>query len=127
MKKTILIAEDTDDNFMFLYMLLRHEYHILRAYHGKEAVQMVDTHPIDLIFMDIKMPLMDGIEASRLIHATHPNIPIIAVTALTTPEHAEAAIEAGCCKVLLKPVMADAYMSELERLLGPTDDTSALA
>lgn len=102
--KTILIAEDNESNFILMTYILRKHYQILRAHDGLEAVDMADKGGFDLILMDIKMPMMDGLEATRIIKEKHPAIPIIALTANAFDTDRELAIQAGCDGFLSKPV-----------------------
>jgi signal transduction histidine kinase/DNA-binding response OmpR family regulator len=102
-KKTILIAEDTDSNFKLLtYILSGLNAEILRANNGKETVDICLSNPnIDLILLDIKMPVMDGYTAAKLIHAAIPAIPIIVQTAYS--DDRDKAIESGCAGFISKP------------------------
>jgi hypothetical protein len=81
--KTILIAEDDENNFKLLCENLKSlGYSIIRAKDGFEAIEIVKSEPkIDLILMDIKMPVLDGFEATRRIKDIHPDLPVIALTA----------------------------------------------
>lgn len=83
MKLTILIVENDYYNYLFLAELLSETGStILHAQNGKEAVTLCNRNPeISLVLMDIKMPVMDGVEATKLIRLTRPNLPIIAQTA----------------------------------------------
>ena len=79
---SILIAEDEESNYLLLLAYLNKTgANVLWAKNGKETCEMVDSNNIDLIFMDIKMPVMGGIEASKIIKQKYPKIPIIAQTA----------------------------------------------
>ena len=80
-KATILIAEDTDSNFDLLNAILGRKYHLVRARDGMEAVTMYDEVNPDLILMDIKMPNLDGLEATRIIRQLSAEVPIIAQSA----------------------------------------------
>jgi CheY-like chemotaxis protein len=103
----VLIAEDEDSNFIVLDMILRKTFkaHVLRAKTGREAVDLAKEHPeVNLIIMDIKMPEMDGFEATRLIKSFNKNLPIIAVTAFAMSGDEHKAIEAGCDAYLPKPI-----------------------
>lgn len=105
--KLVLIAEDEDSNFIVLDMILRKTFkaHVLRAKTGREAVDLAKEHPeVNLIIMDIKMPEMDGFEATRLIKSFNKNLPIIAVTAFAMSGDEHKAIEAGCDAYLPKPI-----------------------
>lgn len=102
-EKTILVAEDIDSNFKLVkYFLSRSNVKILRATNGKEAVEKaLSGKNIDLVLMDIKMPVMDGYTAVKLIRETNSVIPIIAQTAYADDK--ERAIECGCSGFISKP------------------------
>jgi CheY-like chemotaxis protein len=104
--KTLLIAEDEDINFMLLKVLLSGlKLNIIRAKTGLEAVEFCKSNsPLDLVLMDIKMPVMDGCEATKQIRAFMPDLPIIAQTAYTTAEDKNKAIESGCNDFINKPI-----------------------
>lgn len=94
--RTLLVAEDVDSNFLLMNTVLGKKYKLIRARDGREAVDMYKENHPDLIFMDIKMPYMDGLEATRLIRGYSKDIPIIALTAFAFESDRERAIEAGC-------------------------------
>ena len=75
--KKILVAEDTESNFLLLSIILRRDYEILRAFNGAEAVEICRAEHPDLILMDIKMPVMDGLEATKVIRTFNEEIVII--------------------------------------------------
>ena len=102
--KTILVAEDVESNFLLLKALLSKTYNLLHAYNGQEAVKMFMEHQPDLILMDVKMPVMDGLEATRLIRQTSASIPIIALTAFAFDQDRVRVLEAGCNDFLTKPL-----------------------
>ena len=84
--KTILIAEDISSNYQFINILLRNEgCNVLHAMNGYEAVEMTQSQPVDLILMDLKMPVMDGQTAIKEIRKFKPDIPIIVLTASPLP------------------------------------------
>ena len=104
---TILVAEDDDANFYYINAVLTRETgaKVLHAGNGKEAVELYRTHPdIVLILMDIKMPIMDGFEATRLIKSINTKIPVIAITAYAMLGDENRIIEAGCDGYLSKPI-----------------------
>jgi CheY-like chemotaxis protein len=79
---TFLVAEDEDLNYMLVRELLRKfKVKIIRAANGAEAVEIARTTKVDLILMDLKMPVMDGFEATRTIKTFLPDLPILALTA----------------------------------------------
>jgi len=104
--KTILIAEDEDSNFDFMKILFtRMNIRVLWAKNGREAVDLCKTDPsINLVLMDIKMPLLDGYEATKLIKNKRPELPIIAQTAYAMTSDKLEAEKAGCDGYLSKPV-----------------------
>ncbi len=104
--KTILIAEDEKSNFDYLKILLtRMNIRVLWAKDGREAVNLCETDPsIDLVLMDIKMPLLDGYAATRIIKKKRPELPIIAQTAYAMISDKKEADKAGCDGYLSKPI-----------------------
>lgn len=102
--RKILIAEDNDSNYMQMTYILKKHYEFVRARNGQEAVEMVDTEKPDLVLMDLKMPVMDGLEATRQIKSKNPSMPIIALTANAFDTDKEDAKQAGCNDFLSKPV-----------------------
>ncbi len=105
-KPLILVAEDDDSNYKYIEIVLMYaSYSVIRAENGFEAVECCRKHPeIRLVLMDIKMPLMDGFEATRQIRTFMPDLPVIALTAHVTTEDENAAIAAGCSEYVTKPV-----------------------
>ena len=102
----ILIAEDDDSNFRLLNAIIGKKCEILWAKNGLEALRLYkeNSDKIRLILMDLKMPGMDGFEATSAIRETDKNIPIIVQTAFAFSTDREKAIEMGCNKVLIKPI-----------------------
>jgi PAS domain S-box-containing protein len=117
--KTILIAEDEKSNFDFLRILfMRMNIKVLWAKDGIEAVNMAETDPsINLVLMDIKMPLMNGFEATKLIKIQRPDLPIIAQTAYAMISDKQEADEAGCDAYLSKPIKINQITEILEKFL----------
>ena len=115
--KRILVADDNDSNYLLMNFILKNNYEILRAVNGKDAVEKSTTEHPDLILMDMKMPMMDGIEATRLIKANHPELPIVAVTANAFDSDRQKALEAGCDDFLAKPVTAAGCLQCIANLL----------
>ena len=113
--RTLLVAEDVDSNFLLMNTVLGKKYKLIRARDGREAVDMYKENHPDLIFMDIKMPYMDGLEAVRLIRGYSKDIPIIALTAFAFESDRERAIEAGCNDYLTKPVSQEAIEKILDK------------
>ena len=101
--KKILVAEDNDSNFILMTYILKKYYAYERARNGKEAVELVGKNAYDMVLMDIKMPVMDGLEATKAIKENNPDIPIIALTANAFDSDRQLAIDAGCIDFLSKP------------------------
>jgi len=104
--KTILIAEDDESNVLLLKKALeKTNAEIIHAENGKEAVKIFRSNPdIDIILMDIRMPVMDGIEATTQIKGIDKNIPIIVQTAFTMSTEKEKSFKAGCDDYISKPL-----------------------
>lgn len=100
----ILIAEDLDSNFLFLKIVLSKHYNLLHAKEGEEAISLFKKHSPDLILMDMKMPRMGGVEATREIRKICLQTPIIAQTAHAFECDFKEAMEAGCNDVITKPI-----------------------
>ena len=94
--KKILVAEDNDSNFILMSYILKKFYQFERAKNGQEAVEMADKGQFDIVLMDIKMPIMNGLEATKAIKAKHPDLPIVALTANAFDSDRQLAEEAGC-------------------------------
>jgi CheY-like chemotaxis protein len=117
--KVILIAEDEMINFMLLNKVLEStQAKIVWAKNGLEAVQFnAEKHP-DVILMDIRMPEMNGIDATQLIRKTHPELPIIVITAFMLDNEAEQCQAAGSSAFLTKPVRPLLLFELLEKFLS---------
>ncbi len=104
----ILVAEDEESNFRYVEKLLKKAgFDLFRANNGLEALEYVEIdNKIDLILMDIKMPVMNGVEATRAIKKIKPAIPIIATTAFAIPGDREVFLNAGCDDYIPKPIRA---------------------
>ena len=113
--KKILVAEDVESNFILLKNLIGREYTLLWAKDGVEAIEMYKQYQPDLILMDIKMPRMDGLEATHIIRSYSKDIPIIALTAYAFETDKELALEMGCNYFVTKPVSKEALEKALEK------------
>ncbi len=101
--KTILVAEDEESNYELVRIVLQKRYRLLRAHNGIEAVTInEDEHP-DLILMDIRMPEMNGLDATRIIKEVNHNTPVIALSAYAFEENINEAKAAGCDEFMAKP------------------------
>jgi len=117
---TILIAEDDDVSTLLLKRNLKGEnITILCAENGWEAVELVEHHPeINLVLMDIKMPVMNGYEATRLIKLHRPDLSVIAQSAFTSKEERDKAYEAGCDNFITKPISKSELLEMMQALLS---------
>ena len=112
----ILVAEDNDSNFRLIGNLLRNN-RLARAITGDEAVELARTRAFDLILMDIRMPVMDGLQATALIREFDPEIPIIALTANAFDSDKDNALTAGCSYFMTKPIKKRELIQLLSILL----------
>jgi PAS domain S-box-containing protein len=117
---TILIAEDDKVSFRLLKHYLKDEnITILSAVNGHEAVVLVDYHPeINLVLIDLHMPLMDGYEATWLIKKLRPELPVIAQTAEATIETVKKVEKAGCDGFIMKPINKNELLEMIHELLN---------
>ena len=112
----ILVAEDDQANFFYLNVILNQENfkQVLHASNGKEAIELFRSNPdIALILMDIKMPVIDGLEATRQIKQMNKNVPIIAITAYAMMGDEMRVISAGCDAYLSKPISKKKLLEKL--------------
>ena len=116
--KKILIAEDNDSNFVLMSYILKKYYQFERARNGQEAVEMVDKNQYDIVLMDIKMPIMDGLEATKAIKEKHPDLPIVALTANAFDSDRQLAMDIGCNDFLSKPVSSEECIETIKRIIG---------
>lgn len=113
----ILVAEDEDNNYELVKVVLSKRYRLLRAHNGIEAVTFCeDEHP-DLILMDIRMPEMDGLDATRIIKEVNPDVPIIALSAYAFEENIREAQAAGCNGFLSKPFRVEDLLDKIHNYL----------
>ena len=114
---TILLVEDTEDNRQMMKKLLEMSgYRVLEATNGKEAVQVTLKESPELILMDLSLPIIDGLAATRLIRnlPASNQLPIIAVSAHDTADFHADALAAGCDAYITKPI----NYSELEEVVA---------
>jgi CheY-like chemotaxis protein len=125
--KRILIVEDNEDNRRILVYRLKKlgNFELLEAANGVEALEVLRTNPPDLIFLDLKMPVMDGWEMARRVRAMEGPVastPIIAITAQAMAGDEELALSSGCDDYLAKPIVdSQVVKAKIERFLGPIE------
>jgi CheY-like chemotaxis protein len=113
---TVLLVEDTEDNrFMMRRLLEMSGYRVVEATNGEEAVRIAEAESPKLILMDLSLPMIDGLAATRLIRKLPKlkKIPIIAVSAHDSSDFLAEALEAGCNSYITKPI----DFNELEQLI----------
>jgi CheY-like chemotaxis protein len=117
---TVMVVEDFEDNrFMMRRLLETSGYRVLEAINGEEAVRIAEIERPDLILMDLSLPLLDGLAATRRIREREGllHVPIIAVSAHDTADFHAEALAAGCNDYVTKPIDFDQLESLLHRLL----------
>ncbi|TCO09263.1 response regulator [Natronoflexus pectinivorans] len=117
--KNILVVEDVDTNKIFFDAALRRtKAKILWAKDGQEAIDMFKENHIDLVLMDLQLPVMDGYTATREIKKINPDVPIIAQTAHVMSGEREKCLEAGCNDYLAKPIRLQILIDTLSKYLN---------
>jgi len=121
--KKILVVEDNEDTREILLYRLRSmgSYEVLLASNGKEALEMAARARPDLIIMDLKMPVMDGWDATKELRRTEwgKDLPVIALTAQAMERDEQKALDAGCSDYIAKPILDYAILrKKIEKFLG---------
>ena len=116
-KPTLLIAEDEESNYLLLKTILHKYCNLIRAKTGLEALALFKENEVDLILMDIKMPVMNGLEATKIIRESNTEIPIIMQTAYAFSSDKENAMNAGATEVLVKPITLSILRTTLSKYL----------
>ena len=116
-KLLVLIAEDEESNYLYMEVVMKIlKINHLHAVNGAEAVELCKQNSkITLVLMDIKMPVMNGLEATQLIHEFRPELPIIATTAYAQTGDEHRFLAAGCDGYLAKPVKKESLLSLLQK------------
>jgi len=122
---TILIVEDDYSSVFYLKEILKDTHVNLEITgDGESAVEMCRSNPlINLVLMDIQLPVMDGLEATKLIKKMRPNLPVIAQTAYAMPYDLENCLKAGCDDYITKPIDMQELLEKISKflLIGKTD------
>ncbi|MBZ4651662.1 MAG: torS [Proteiniphilum sp.] len=115
---TILVAEDNQDNFELIEAMIGKDYYLIHAKDGDEAIRLFQSRKPNLILMDIKMPVMNGLEAIRAIREASPFYPpIIAVSAYAFDNDRKELLENGCKDFLTKPIDKDLLLATIHKYL----------
>ena len=118
--KTILVVEDEESNYFLLERILkRTAANVLWAKNGIDAIEMAGKGNIDLVLMDVRMPVMDGYEATGEIRKFNKTIPIIAQTAYALKGEKERSKAAGCDGYISKPIDPKEFLETIIRFIKP--------
>lgn len=121
MSAQILVVEDTMANLKLITLLLRNAGHeVLQAHDAEEGMVLARAHRPDLVLMDIQLPGMDGLAATRLLKQDEATraIPVVALTALAMPGDEARIRAAGCDGYIAKPIRYQQVLQEVERMLA---------
>lgn len=116
---TVLVVEDNEDLLRMLEKILAHDYRVLTAYNGKEALEIVEKETVDVIITDIMMPVMDGVEMTRRLREDkrHESCPVIMLTAKRDDDNRVAAYRAGANAYITKPFNTSVLLVRVQNLL----------
>jgi len=116
--KVVVIAEDEQINYLFLKAVLKPtKAKVIWTKTGRETIDICNTEKVDLVLMDIKMPDLNGLEATIEIKKVFPNLPIIAQTAYAMEEDEDASIEAGCDDYISKPIRPENLLTIMSKYI----------
>lgn len=115
----ILIVEDVESNYLYLQAVLsKITDNIIWVENGVDAVKYAKSNPnIDIVLMDLQMPIMDGYEATKEIKRHYPNMIVIAQTAFAMADDRERALAAGCNDYLAKPIRSKELLENVSKYL----------
>lgn len=118
--KTVLIVEDDESNYIYIKKLLENKnVNIIHASNGKQAIEKCRLHKeIDLVLMDIQLPILNGLEATKIIRSFDRNIPIIAQTAYAMLDDEKKCLDVGCNDYISKPIKLDNLFTKMKNLLN---------
>ena len=119
-RKKILVVDDNEKNrYLISFILEKNGIEVVTANDGLEGVETARKQQVDLIIMDIKMPKMDGYEATREIRKQegYQSVPVIALTSYAMAEDKKKALAAGCDGYIAKPINPDTFMDEIRKYL----------
>lgn len=118
--KRLLIVEDNEVNlYLIRFLLEKSGYEVIAAKDGLSGVEMAATQKPDLVIMDIQLPDINGLEATRRIRASEADggIPIVALTSYAMTGDREKALAAGCTGYIEKPINPETFVTEIEHYL----------
>lgn len=115
-KKTLLVAEDMEDNYLLYSALLAKKYNLIHAWNGEEAIALFLKHSPDAILMDLRMPEVDGYQATEAIRQMSSSVPVVAVTAFAFAEDKRKILSVGFTDYLSKPIQAESLYEKLKQI-----------
>ncbi|HRW62891.1 MAG TPA: response regulator [Bacteroidales bacterium] len=114
--KVVVIAEDEQINYLFLKAVLKPtKARVIWTKTGRETIDVCHSEKVDMVLMDIKMPDLNGLEATVEIKKTYPELPIIAQTAYAMEEDEEASMKAGCDDYISKPIRPEVLLTVMSK------------
>ncbi|MFC2152088.1 response regulator [Bacteroidota bacterium] len=117
--KTVVIAEDEQINYLFLKAVLKPtKANVIWTKTGRETIDICNTEKVDIVLMDIKMPDLNGLEATIEIKKVFPKLPIVAQTAYAMEEDEEASMKAGCDDYISKPIRPENLITIMAKYIG---------
>ena len=118
--KKILVVEDNEKNmYLMNFILTKKGYEVIKAETGEKGVELALKEKPDLVIMDVQLPGIDGLEATKRIRESDADgkIPIVAITSYAMAGDKEKVLKAGCSGYIEKPINTDTFMSEIEKFL----------
>jgi two-component system cell cycle response regulator DivK len=124
MKQLLVVEDDPTIMSLIVILLEREGYGVIQAGSAEEGLRLAAEKLPNLILMDVALPGMDGLEATRLLKSREPTsrIPVIALTAQAMKQDAERAALAGCDGFIVKPLSTRVFLAEIARFLGPAKE-----
>ncbi len=118
-KRILVVDDDKKNRYLVSFLLEKEGFEVVIATNGLEGVEVAKKQQVDLIIMDIKMPKMDGYEATKRIRRLkkYKSIPIIALTSYAMMEDKEKAMKAGCTGYMSKPITPETFTKEIKKFL----------
>ena len=123
-KKILVVDDDKKNRYLVSFLLEKEGFEVVIATNGWEGLEAAKKQQVDLIIMDIKMPKMDGYEATRRIRRLkkYKSIPIIALTSYAMREDKERVMKAGCTGYMSKPITPEIFTEEIKKFLEVKHD-----
>ena len=118
-KKILVIDDDKNNRYLISFLLEKEGFEVVIATNGLEGIEAARKQQVDLIIMDIRMPKMNGYEATKRIRRlkNYKSIPIVALTSYAMMEDKEKAMRAGCTRYMSKPITPETFISEIKKIL----------